>query len=123
MKLPLLLLLSAVGFTASAQISNEEVIKNKLEELKKKLADSHSSAPYNFQLGPSVRADVLGAKPLAVPVKPGTYNLPQDGMPCIVPDTEGIAAMPNAAKVVKVPFRSQMPNAYKPKTEVPDLTK
>jgi hypothetical protein len=42
---------------------------------------------------------------------PGVYALPQDGMPCIVPDTNSIAAMPNAAKASTVPLANQMPNA------------
>ena len=30
--------------------------------------------------------------------KPGIYRLPQDGMPCLVPETDHIAAMPNTWK-------------------------
>lgn len=52
--------------------------------------------------------------------KPGVYRLQQDGMPCIVPDTKDIAAMPNAFKgEAKVPFLAQpprIPNAAAPKT-------
>ena len=29
---------------------------------------------------------------------PGIYRLPQDGMPCLVPETDHIAVMPNAWK-------------------------
>jgi hypothetical protein len=31
--------------------------------------------------------------------------LPQDQMPCVIPDTKGIAAIPNAWGRVTVPFR------------------
>ena len=41
----------------------------------------------------------------------GVYALPQDGMPCIVPDTRSIAAMPNAAKGNSMPPANRMPNA------------
>jgi hypothetical protein len=44
------------------------------------------------------------------PQVPGVYNLPQDGTPCVVPDTEGIAPIPNASPKVTVPFESTMPN-------------
>ena len=41
---------------------------------------------------------------------PGVYHLPQDNMPCFVPDTKEIAAIPNAWPDVQVPFQSKMPN-------------
>ncbi len=44
-------------------------------------------------------------------VTAGTYNLLLDGMPCIVPDTHGMVAIPNAFPNVSVPFKSSMPNA------------
>ncbi|MDB5197994.1 MAG: hypothetical protein JWP88_2365 [Flaviaesturariibacter sp.] len=122
MKLLFVLLVSFLSVKSFAQIDENQVIKKKIEDLLKEHPDRLSKAePYILNQGAKVEA--LGAMPLSVPVKPGVYNLPQDGMPCVVPDTEGIAAMPNAVKVVKVPFRSQMPNAYKPKTEMPDVTK
>ena len=47
-------------------------------------------------------------------VKSGVYRLLQDGMPCIVPDTKDIVAIPNAFKgKVSVPFagnRQRIPN-------------
>lgn len=43
--------------------------------------------------------------------KPGVYALPQDGMPCMVPNTADIAAIPNAMPQKKaVPF-GKIPNA------------
>ncbi|MDB5206902.1 MAG: hypothetical protein JWR72_1977 [Flavisolibacter sp.] len=42
--------------------------------------------------------------------KPGVSRLPQDGMPCIVPDTKDIVAIPNAFKgKVSVPFAGNPP--------------
>lgn len=53
--------------------------------------------------------NILSSK--AIKPKPGVYALPQDGMPCIVPDTNGLVAMPNAAKDIKVPPANRIPNA------------
>jgi len=42
--------------------------------------------------------------------KPGVHRLPQDGMPCIVPDTKDIAAIPNTFNgTVGVPFTGNRP--------------
>lgn len=63
---------------------------------------------------------------LAKKPKAGIYRLPQDGMPCIVPDTKDIVAMPNAFKgMVKTPFMAappRIPNAVTPKP-LPDTQK
>jgi len=48
-------------------------------------------------------------------------TLPQDHMPCIVPDTKNIAAIPNVWKGVSVPYRSQsrpIPNPALPKDSI-----
>lgn len=42
--------------------------------------------------------------------KPGVYRLPKDGMPCVVPDTKDIAAIPNGWKgKTSVPYVSNEP--------------
>jgi len=41
---------------------------------------------------------------------PGVYFLPQDNMPCLVPDTKDIAMIPNGWPSVQVPFKSAIPN-------------
>lgn len=41
----------------------------------------------------------------------GVYSLPQDGMPCIVPDTKNIAAIPNAFVKKETLKLGQIPNA------------
>lgn len=50
--------------------------------------------------------------------KPGTHSLPQDNMPCIVPDMNATVAIPNTWKgEKKIPFKGvqpQMPNPVKP---------
>jgi hypothetical protein len=42
--------------------------------------------------------------------KPGVHYLPQDNMPCLVPDTNDIAAIPNAWPNTRIPFQSNIPN-------------
>lgn len=47
--------------------------------------------------------------------KPGVYKLPQDGMPCIVPDTKDIAAIPNAFKGTSaIPYTGNPPHIPNP---------
>ena len=49
--------------------------------------------------------------------KPGVYRLPQDNMPCIVPDSTKTVRIPNAWKGPKrIPYRSNPPR-------IPNLTK
>jgi len=56
--------------------------------------------------------------------KPGIYRLPQDNMPCIVPDPTATVAIPNAWKGgVRVPFKTKppaIPNPGKPIITQPD---
>lgn len=49
--------------------------------------------------------------PRVLKLQPDTHALPQDGMPCIVPDTKSIAAIPNAAKDDQTPPVNRIPNA------------
>lgn len=42
--------------------------------------------------------------------EPGIYYLPQDNMPCIVPGTKDLAAIPNAWPRAQIPFNSTIPN-------------
>jgi len=47
---------------------------------------------------------------------PGVYRMPQDGMPCVVPDTKEIAAMPNAWKgKLGMPYQGRIPNPAVPR--------
>ena len=54
-------------------------------------------------------------------ITPGIYSLPQDGMPCIVPDTQTIATIPNAAKREVTPQANRIPNAMPDKRKMPDV--
>ena len=55
--------------------------------------------------------------------KPGVYRLPQDNMPCIVPDSSKTVKIPNAWKGPKrIPYRSnppRIPNIAKPWVPTP----
>lgn len=54
---------------------------------------------------------------------PGVYRLPQDNMPCIVPDSTKTVRMPNAWKGSKrIPYKSnppRIPNLAKPWVPTP----
>ncbi|HEY1022352.1 MAG TPA: hypothetical protein VGE06_08555 [Flavisolibacter sp.] len=48
--------------------------------------------------------------------KPGIHRLPQDNMPCIVPDMNATVAIPNTWKgEKKIPFRGAQPQIPNPK--------
>jgi hypothetical protein len=63
-------------------------------------------------------ADLTRPKAYLVHPKPGIHRLPQDNMPCIVPDPGASVAIPNVwAGKTKVPFRGnapRIPNPAKP---------
>lgn len=52
-------------------------------------------------------------------VPPGIYSMPQDNMPCIVPNTFGMTQIPNAAPMKQLPYRSYIPNAAPFKSQGP----
>jgi hypothetical protein len=107
MKLLFSLLFSIASFTVSAQLLGPDVEKQIDESIRKRVEEDKAR-----KMGPS--HPLLKLEPLKeeqnrlVPDKPGVYALPQDGMPCVVPDTGSIAAMPNAAPRV-YPYRRDMP--------------
>jgi hypothetical protein len=46
---------------------------------------------------------------------PGVYRLPQDGMPCIVPESHKSVKIPNAWRVpLRVPFKNKPPRIPNP---------
>ncbi|HVG40246.1 MAG TPA: hypothetical protein VM888_01445 [Chitinophagaceae bacterium] len=49
---------------------------------------------------------------------PGTYKLRQDNMPCIVPDTKEIAAVPNAWSQTIPLYKGSMPNGGRPNVRI-----
>lgn len=66
-------------------------------------------------------ADTTGGKIPNLAVVPGgkrVVALPQDGMPCIVPDTSGLAPMPNALEVTSIPPACRIPNAWSGKMKI-----
>lgn len=108
MKLLFFLLFSAVSFSLSAQVLGPDVEKQIDESIRKRVEEDNAR-----KMGPShplIKIDV-SSKDELIPTPrriPGVYALPQDGMPCVVPDTEGLAAMPNAAPMI-YPYRKDMP--------------
>lgn len=108
MKLPFSLLFSAVSFSLSAQVLGPDVEKQIDESIRKRVEEDNAK-----KMGPShplIKIDVP-SKNEQIPTtrrKPGVYALPQEGMPCVVPDTEGLAAMPNATPMT-YPYRKDMP--------------
>ena len=92
MKLLLVFSISACSFTAFGQVDQEEILKNKLGELYKGGLDTEK---WRFQPLPQKPDELYFGDGLAqAPPKFGIYALPQDGMPCIVPDTRSIVSIP-----------------------------
>ena len=62
--------------------------------------------------------EIVKPKAYLVSPKPGIHRLPQDNMPCIVPDLNATVTIPNGwGSKPEVPFRSnppRMPNRAKP---------
>ena len=102
--LPLLCLFSDPLF---AQIDQGAIIKKKLEEFRRRR--QREAQQYNVWVLPYRGKNIMPLTYLQNP-KPGIYRLSQDGMPCLIPDTKDIAAIPNAVPRVEVPFRSRIPN-------------
>lgn len=83
-----------------------------------------NSARYKMEVNKRIGAtprndsDIVVHSPIELKgKKAGVYRLPQDGMPCIVPDSTKTANIPNAWKgPVKVPYKSNAPS-------IPNLSK
>ena len=104
-----LLLMACAGFVlhAGAQDFKEELEKLKSRGLLKQadvieLKNEQQKKPDS--LGKYFHQWVLKTH------KPGVYALPHDNMPCLVPDTKDIAAIPNVWRNPSVPFISNIPN-------------
>lgn len=113
MKLLFVLLCTTLSLSLSAQVLGPDVEKQIEESIRKRVEEDKTR-----KMRPS--HPLLNLEPLPeeqqgqVPKKPGIYALPQDGMPCIVPDTKDMAALPNAAPLV-YPYRQDMPAKPYPK--------
>jgi hypothetical protein len=107
MKLLFSFLFTAASLTLSAQITEADIEKQIRESIRKRVEEDNAR-----KMGPSY--PLLKIEPLPeqqtrlVPKEPGVYALPQDGMPCLVPDTNSLATMPNAAPRL-YPYRKDMP--------------
>jgi hypothetical protein len=100
-------LLFLMGYDAGAQISSE-----KLKEIRSEIQKRQSIIfPFDTTLVLKNNFHLKNTLPQKFPL-PGVYNLPQDNMPCIVPDTKEIAAIPNAVLKIENPFISKIPNPY-----------
>jgi hypothetical protein len=67
----------------------------------------------HYEIGKSINKDSLIKKFkgfFSMKGNPGIYYLPQDNMPCLVPDNKDIAAIPNTWPNVQVPFKTNIPN-------------
>ncbi len=111
MKLLALFAFCALSQTAVGQIDQDEIIKERMEELYRDGTEGGKVRRYSLPLKPGggygQNLESTGAR------KPGIYALPQDRMPCIVPDTGSMVAIPNAFPTVSVPFKpATIPNAW-----------
>ncbi len=107
----LLLFISFIGFslTLFAQISKEDLQKKLEDAIKNRNPNEKTFSLPQFPLIKQAKKNLQGYIN-GQQVIAGIYNLLLDGMPCIVPDTNGIVAMPNAFPNVSVPFKTSMPN-------------
>lgn len=103
MKCLLLAIFTTAAATAGAQEVNPE-LKKKLDEYLQKRAPNAIPNPQLKSLAPGLGINAGQNR------KPGVYALPQDGMPCIVPDTNDIVQIPNALPKKDLPKLGQIPN-------------
>lgn len=113
MKRTLLLLLSSfLVFTARAQNPSIERQTYNSNDFMSRLLKKKSSISFRDTTIVLTNPSLLKSR------KPGVYRLPQDNMPCIVPDTTKTVRMPNAWKgPLRVPYKSnppRIPNLAKP---------
>lgn len=103
------LLLGMTTLISSALFAqNKEEATKKQEALQLKLNEFIASHPIlKNQLLPKDSITIIPGKRT---LTPGTYFLRQDNMPCIVPDTKEIAAIPNTAPSITLPFKTTIPN-------------
>lgn len=104
-RLLLLLFGSIVCFAVRAQ-----------QEVKKQTKDALSDAFTNYFDKKKDTGSLTLPKTLyLVNPKPGIHRLPQDNMPCLVPDPNAMVAIPNLWKgETKVPFKGGSPRIPNP---------
>lgn len=94
------------GLTAGAQSTAIEVPKEKIEELNRQLKGKVFSKPEDLR---AYMDSLIGMNSTPHP-KGRVHNLPQDNMPCIVPDMNLVKKIPNVM-TPRVPFKTEIPNA------------
>ncbi|HEU4472176.1 MAG TPA: hypothetical protein VFR58_13885 [Flavisolibacter sp.] len=115
MKQLLMFVLTGFCLNASGQTVDPEVME--------KLRDSYQKqknsilGPYRLAPGQNFSQGFVNVTPK---LAPGVHFLPQDGMPCLVPDVSGIAAIPNAWSVTTVQGKkAERPMGAIPNPSVP----
>ncbi len=108
MKLLLVTFFALFSGTLIAQITTEDVLK-RLESLD----GNHFKKQGNSNLLHTPKTFSIDNKKTEIfyNTEPTVYSLVQDGMPCIVPDSRAVVAIPNSFSNVVVPFKSAIPNA------------
>ena len=100
-------LFSAAAFAQK----DDEKLRKQMDEIRK-----------SIERQKRINAGALSSSGLAFQPVPknftGVYRL-KDGMPCIVPNTKNVVAIPNAYSHPKVPFKTRIPNAAPLKPLVP----
>ena len=107
MKLQLLIVLLIVGFSASSQTFEVDVPKIMKQPDALNLFKNNM---FPQKIHKDSLIENFGVNIVGNMLSSGVYYLPQDNMPCLVPDTKNIAAIPNAWSNVQVPFKSMIPN-------------
>lgn len=106
MKLLLLLSFLTIAFTSFSQVDSlaNQKLLNAIDAYK---FNSRKEALKSFLQ----KMDLANVQKM----QPGIYALKQDNMPCVVPETKAIAAIPNES-VVSLPFNTTMPNLAQKQT-------
>ena len=114
-------LLSFLFCCAAFSAANAQLLSGEVEKYQQDATYQNSVIQKLHAL--KKRSDTNIVKPPALPSylvnpRPGIHRLPQDGMPCIVPDMNATAGIPNTWRgEKKIPFRGaqpQLPNPAKP---------
>ena len=103
---PLLVLLFSCFVFSKSKAQNDRYINPKIQQ-----------GPYKYRLPKGWDATILPDSTIKLHdlallknKRPGVYRLPQDNMPCIVPDSTKTVRMPNAWRGAKrVPYQSNRP--------------
>ena len=114
MKLLFLLSFCCLFLIGLSQISEDFIIKNQLKSTKEIQKILTNENLHLNRLSTKVSSPLYLVNP-----EPGIHTLPLDGMPCIVPDTKDIAAIPNAMSNSLIPFKNTMPNAVPQDIAIP----